>query len=359
MHAGTQEGLDEAGTFRYPSLMRGLWTTRHGGPETLEVRHSPDPEPGSGEVRVRVRAAGLNFADVMARQGLYPDAPPLPAILGYECAGEIDAVGSDVRGLSVADRVMAFTRFGGQCDSVCVPTDYVFRIPDALSFEHAAALPVSYLTAYHMLFNVARIRPGDHVLVHMAAGGAGTAALQLCRSVGGVVTYGTASARKHAYVRANGCDHPLDYHALDYAAEIARLTHGRGVDFVLDALGGQDWKKGYSLLRPGGQLIAFGFANMNKGGRRRLMHVVTQALRVPLYTPLKLLGENRGVAGVNMGHLWGETAMLRDVAQAILALYSQGRIAPHVHATFPFERAAEAHSLLESGNSLGKILLVP
>ena len=339
--------------------MRAIWTTRIGKPETLELRETADPEPGPKQVRVRVHAAGLNFADVMARQGLYPDAPKFPAIMGYECAGVIDAVGSEVRDFAVSDRVMAFTRFGGQSDLVCVDTPYVFRIPEQLSFEHAAALPVSYLTAYHMIFNVARVRPGDHVLVHMAAGGAGTAALQLCRSIGGVVTYGTASSRKHDYVREHGCTHAIDYHTHDYVAEVRRLTDGRGVHFVLDALGGGDWKKGYSLLRPGGLLIAFGFANMNKGNSRQLAHVVAQALRVPLYTPMKLLGENRGVAGVNMGHMWGETEMLGSAAQQVIALYMGGQIAPHVHATFRYEQAADAHRLLESGKSLGKIILVP
>jgi NADPH:quinone reductase-like Zn-dependent oxidoreductase len=295
----------------------------------------------------------------MARQGLYPDAPPLPAIMGYECAGEIDAVGGSVHDFAAKDRVVAFTRFGGQSDTVCVSPEFVFRIPDKMSFEHAAALPVSYMTAYHMLFNVARVRPGDHVLVHMAAGGAGTAALQLCRSVGGVITYGTASASKHEYVRSHGCTHPIDYHTQDYVAEVRRLTNGGGVDFVLDALGGGDWKKGYSLLRPGGLLIAFGFANMNKGGRRRLGHIVTQALKIPVYTPMRFLGENRGVAGVNLGHMWDAIDTLREGSQKLIALYDEGKIAPHVHATFPFARAAEAHTLLESGKSLGKILLVP
>lgn len=339
--------------------MRALWTTRRGGPDTLEVRQSPDPVPRADEVRIRVHAAGLNFADVMARQGLYPDAPPLPAVMGYECAGAVDQVGSSVSDVAIGDRVMAFTRFGGQSDTVCVAARYVFRIPESLSFEHAAAIPVSYLTAYHMLFNVARIRPGDHVLIHMAAGGAGTAALQLCRSVGEVTTYGTASAHKHDYARAHGCDHPIDYHRVDYVEEVMKLSSGRGVHFVLDALGGRDWKKGYSLLRPGGQLIAFGFANMNQGERRKPLHVVTQALRVPVFTPMKLLGENRGVAGVNMGHMWGETDMLRDAAHRILELYEGGRIAPHVHSTFTFEQAAEAHRVLEQGTSLGKLVLVP
>jgi NADPH:quinone reductase-like Zn-dependent oxidoreductase len=340
--------------------MRAIWTTRSGGPETLEVRESPDPEPGPSEVRVRVRAAGLNFADVMARQGLYPDAPKFPAVMGYECAGVIDRVGSSVRALREGDRVLALPRFGGQADTVCVPEDYVFHIPESLPFEHAAALPVVYLTAYHMLFNVARIRSGDHVLVHMAAGGVGVAALQLCRTVSGVVTYGTASAHKHAFVLEQGCNHVIDYRSLDYAAEIRRLTNGRGVDVILDALGGKDWRKGYDLLAPAGLLIGFGFANMNAGGgKRKLWHVVNQGARTPLYTPLKLMGDNRAVAGVNMGHLWGEVALLRAALSSVLELHANGQLAPQLEAAIPFARAADAHRLLEEGKNLGKVVLVP
>lgn len=340
--------------------MRAIWTTRTGSPETLEVRQTPDPEPEPTQVRIRVRAAGLNFADVMARQGLYPDAPKLPTIMGYECAGVIDRVGPAVRSLREGERVLALPHFGGQSDTVCVPEDYAFRIPDQVSFEHAAALPVVYLTAYHMLFNVARIRAGDHVLVHMAAGGVGSAALQLCRTVEGVVTYGTASAHKHDFVRAQGCDHVIDYRSLDYAQELRRLTGNRGVDFILDALGGRDWKKGYDLLAPAGMLIGFGFANMNAGGgKRNLFHVLNEAVRTPLYTPLKLMGDNRAIAGVNMGHLWGEIPLLRAALERVLELYAAGKIAPQLEAALPFERAADAHRLLENGKNLGKVVLVP
>jgi NADPH:quinone reductase-like Zn-dependent oxidoreductase len=357
LHAGYE--LDAGRKFGYADAMRAIWTTRQGGPESLEVRETPDPEPAPDEVRIRVRATGLNFADVMARQGMYPDAPKLPAVMGYECAGVIDRVGASVSGLAAGDRVVACPRFGGHADTVCLKAAYVFRIADALSFELAAALPVAYMTAYHMLFNVARIRAGDHVLIHMAAGGVGTAALQLCRTLEGVTTYGTASARKHDYIRQHGCTHAIDYRGLDYVAEIRRLTQGRGVDSIFDALGGKDWKKGYEILRPGGLLVAFGFANMNTGGKRRVMHMLSEATKIPFYTPLKMMGDNRGVAGVNLGHLFGEVELLRGALEQVLALQAQGKLAPHIHASYPFEHAAEAHRALESGESLGKIVLVP
>jgi NADPH:quinone reductase-like Zn-dependent oxidoreductase len=168
--------------------MRAVWITRHGGPEVLEVRETPDPEPGPGQVRVRVRAAGLNFAEVMARQGLYPDAPKPPCVVGYEAAGVVDAVGPGVSGPAVGQRVVALARFGAHAEAVCVPAEQTLALPEGTGFEEAAALPVNYLTAYHMLFRVACVRPGERVLVHMAAGGVGIAVLQLCRTVEGVVT---------------------------------------------------------------------------------------------------------------------------------------------------------------------------
>jgi synaptic vesicle membrane protein VAT-1 len=339
--------------------MRAIWITRHGGPEVLEVRDTPDPEPAPGELRVRVRAAGLNFAEVMARQGLYPDAPPPPCVVGYEAAGVVDALGRGVEGFAEGQRVLLLTRFGAHAEAVCAPAEQVLELPDGASFEEAAALPVNYLTAYHMLFRVAGVRPGERVLVHMAAGGVGIAVLQLCRTIDGVVTFGTASAAKHDVLRAEGCSHPIDYRRVDYAAEVRRLTGGEGVDVVLDALGGRDWKRGLALLRPVGRLVAFGFANVTSGTRRRRLHVLSQALRVPLLTPLGLMARNHTVSGVNIGHLWGQRALLREELEAVVALWRAGRVTPRVDATFRFADAAAAHRRITARQNVGKVVLLP
>jgi NADPH:quinone reductase-like Zn-dependent oxidoreductase len=339
--------------------MRAITIPKHGGPDVLEVREVDDPTPGPGEVRVRVRAAGLNFAEVMARKGLYPDAPKTPMVVGYEVAGEVDALGEGATGFALGERVAALTRFGGHAERVVVPEAQVFRMPEAMSFEEGAALPVNYLTAHHMLFQVFRVRAGDRVLVHMAAGGVGTAVLQLGRTVPGLTTFGTASAGKHDYVRSLGCDHPIDYRSLDYAEEIRRLTDGEGVDLVLDALGGRDWKKGYRLLRPGGLLIAFGWANMSTGERRNPLHVMRELTGLPVLTPATLMNDNRGIAGVNMGHMWEFISQLRWQADRLMALYTEGVVRPHIDAVLPFAEAAEAHRRLESGKTVGKVVLVP
>jgi len=339
--------------------MRAIWITRPGGPEVLEVRETPDPTPAMGEVRVRVSAAGLNFAELMARQGLYPDAPKLPCIVGYEVAGVVDALGPGVAGPVPGTRVVALTRFGGHADVVCVPALQVVPLPAAMPFEHAAALPVNYVTAYHMLMRVAALRRGEKVLVHMAAGGVGIAALQLCRTVPDVETFGTASTSKHGVLRDEGCAHPIDYRHDDYFDVVRRLTDGKGVDVVLDALGGADWAKGYRLLRPGGRLIVFGFANMAAGSKRNLVNVARQFLAVPRFSPMSLMDKNRAVAGVNIGHLWSEAAMLRDELVEIIGLYEQGKIKPRIDEVFPFERAGDAHRRIGERQNVGKVLLVP
>ncbi|HZR48758.1 MAG TPA: medium chain dehydrogenase/reductase family protein [Streptosporangiaceae bacterium] len=339
--------------------MRAVWITRPGGPDALEVRETPDPEPGPGQVRIRVHAAGLNFAEVMAAQGLYPDAPKRPCVVGYEVAGEVDALGDGASEPAVGSRVVALTQFGGHADVVCVPAGQVLPIPDSMSFEEAAAIPVNYITAYHMLFRVASIRPGERVLVHMAAGGVGMAVLQLCRTVADTEVFGTASAAKHEALRAEGCAHPIDYRTTDYAAEVRRLTGGEGVDIVLDALGGSDWRKGMKLLRPCGRLVAFGFANMASGQRRRPARMAAQVVGIPLFTPLQLMNQNRTVSGVHIGHLLEQAALLREELEAVLALWDQGKIKPRIDMAYPFAEAADAHRRILQRQNIGKVLLTP
>lgn len=339
--------------------MRAIVIPKFGRPEVLAVRDMPDPVPGPGEVRIRVRAAGLNFAEVMARKGLYPDAPPTPFVAGYEVAGEIEAIGEEVKARRVGERVVAMIRFGAHAELCVASAKQVFPMPENMSFEEGAALPVNYLTAYQMLHRTFRIAAGDTVLIHMAAGGVGTAALQLCAAIGGITTIGTASAGKHEYVRKHGCDHVIDYRSKDYVQEVNRITQDRGVTVVLDALGGRDWKKGYSLLRAGGMLIAFGWANMSSGESRSLLRMLSQSLQLPLFSPLGLMNTNRAVAGVNMGHMWHEVDRLGEATEKLLELYAQGKVRPHVDRTFPFSAAADAHRFLESGKSVGKVVLVP
>ncbi len=338
--------------------MRQVWIPRTGGPEVLEVREAPDPEPGPGEVRIRVAAAGVNFADVLARMGLYPDAPKLPAVVGYEVAGTVDRVGPGVTTLREGDRVGALTRFGGYSSAVVVPAAQAFPLPDELSFRKAAAIPVNYLTAWLMLVWLGCVREGDRVLVHAAAGGVGQAAVQICRWRGAEVI-GTASASKHERLREVGVAHCIDYRTQDFEAEVRRITGGKGVQIALDAVGGDSFRRSYRSLAPLGRLYVFGVSAMAPGKRRSVLAAARGLLSMPRFHPFPLMNGNRGVHGVNLGHLWSEGALLARIMGEVLARVADGTFDPVVDRAFPLERAAEAHAWLQERRNFGKVLLEP
>ena len=223
--------------------MRQIWIPRAGPPEVLEIREAPDPQPGPGQVRIRVEAAGINFADIMGRMGLYPDLPPMPVVVGYEVAGRVDAAGSGARGDWVGRDVLAMTRFGGYSDTLCAPESQVFERPSEMDARRGAALPVNYLTAYQLIEVMGGLRAGETMLVHSAGGGVGIAAIQLAQRIGARVI-GTASASKHDFLKSLGVDHCIDYTREDFEARVREITDGRGVELILDAVGGASFRKG-------------------------------------------------------------------------------------------------------------------
>jgi len=331
--------------------MRQVVITRRGGPEVIEVREAPDPQPKPGEVRIRVRAAGLNFADVITRIGVYPDAPPLPAVMGYEVAGEIDLPIDRAGG-----KVVALTRFGGQSEPVCVPAAAALPIPPALTFAEAASIPVVWLTAWHMLVELGHLRGGHTVLIHAAAGGVGTAALQICRKFG-ATAIGTASASKHQRLRELGLAHAIDYRTVDFEPEVKRLTNGRGVDIALDAVG--TFRKSFRCLAPTGRLMMYGASAMVRGEKRSFAAAVSTIAKMRWFHPLQMLPDNKGIFGVNMGQLWGETALLAREMREILAGFQSGEFKAIVDSEVPFAQARRAHERLQSRESFGKVVMVP
>jgi synaptic vesicle membrane protein VAT-1 len=337
--------------------MRQVWTTRAGPPEVLQVREAPDPEVKEGEVRIRVRAAGINFADLMARVGLYPDAPKIPCVVGYEASGTVDQVGAGVTGHRVGDRVFGMPRFGGYTDTLVIGASQVFAMPEKMSFEEAAALPVVYLTAYNMMLFTGTVRRGSSILIHSAAGGVGIAAIQIAKTRGCVI-FGTASPSKHDFLRKAGVDHPIDSSG-DYSPAVRGIVGDRGLDLILDPVGGQSWSTGYDLLGPCGRLVAFGLSSAASGKKRSLLHAVAQVVKVKKWSPMKLMDDNKTVAGTNMGHLFGRLDLLHPQFEALLAMYEEGQIAPHVDRTFPFDQAAAAHHFIHDRKAIGKVLLVP
>jgi NADPH:quinone reductase-like Zn-dependent oxidoreductase len=337
--------------------MRQVWIPRTGGPDVLEVREAPDPEPGEGQVRIRVAAAGVNFADTLARIGLYPDAPKLPAVFGYEVAGTIDTLGPGANA-AVGTRVLAFTRFGGQSEAVVVRAQQAVPIPDDLSFEKAAAIPVVYTTAWIMLVWLGSVRRGEKVLVHAAAGGVGTAALQICR-VKGAEVIGTASRSNHARLKELGIAHAIDYTTQNFEVEVKRITGGRGVDIILDAVGGESLAKSYRCLAPLGRLFAFGASGFAPKGTRSPFHILKAFFAMPSFKPFPLMDKNRGIFGVNLGHLWGEAETLRAIMDDIMALVREKKLDPIVDRTFRFTQAGDAHRFIQERKNFGKVLLVP
>ena len=311
--------------------------------------------PGPGEVRIAVHAIGVNFADVLARVGLYPDAPSPPVVVGYEVAGVIDAVGAQVENRRVGDRVLALTRFGGYSTSIVVPARHALLVPSRLSDVAAAAIPVNYLTAFAALYKLGNLAAGETVLVHGAGGGVGIAAIQLAQLRKAQII-GTASSAKHEAIRKLGVEHVIDPLRTDVSADVRRLTGGRGVDVVLDPIGGRHVRDSYRLLAPLGRLVVFGASSVVKE-RRSWWRAGLMLLQMPSFKPMSLINDNRGVLGLNLGRLWTEEHRIAAMMAEILGHAEAGRLEPVVAKIFPLESAAEAHRFLQSRSNIGKVVL--
>ena len=331
--------------------------TEHGPPEVLRVQERDEPRPGPGEVRVRVKAAGINFADLMARVGFYPDAPKPPCVIGYEVAGEVDEVGDGVDDFSAGDRVMAGTRFGGYSELVVPPANGVLPLPEGWSFEEGAAFPVNYSTAYAGLVRYGALQEGERVLLQAAAGGVGIAATQVAKIVGAEV-FGTASASKHEAIRGFGVDHAIDYRDKDFVEEVRRITGEREpLDLVMDAIGGKSWKQSFSLLRPGGRLVPFGAAEVISGDRRNLVAGARTVLQTTRFNPIKLASESKAVIGLNMLKLWDAKGSLDEFITPLWQWVAEGKLRPVVAEAFPLERGADAHRFMIERKNVGKVVL--
>ncbi len=324
--------------------MRRIWATQAGPPEVLEVRTEPDPVPPSGHVRIRVRYAGVNFADVLARMGRYTENPEFPCVLGYEVVGSVDALGAAVDDSWLGRRVIAPTAFGGYSDVVTVSTRFCFPLPDTVQDAAAAALTVNYLTAHHIVVRTAHVQPGETVLVHAAAGGVGTASVQLCRMIGARVI-GTASPNKHELLTAMGVE-PVDYRTPGWPERVRAMSGDRGVHVALDPIGGSSFETSYGLLAPGGRLCCFGDGQASD-----------QA--APSFSPRRLMNDNKGVFGINIGALWRDPDLLRPELETLIEMLADGRIAPVIDSKVPFDHAARAHRRLEQRQNIGKVLLEP
>ena len=321
--------------------MKAVRIHEFGGPEVLKIEEVPEPTIRPGDVLIQTEAAGVNYADVMTRIGMYP-IRGLPITPGLEVAGRIVKAGDAVADFKAGDRVVAMLNAGGYADRVAAPAAAVFSVPDSLSGVQAAALPVNYLTALHMLREFGRLAPGESVLIQAAASGVGTAAIQLARLLGARI-FATASAEdKLALARELGAHETINYTTHDFAEIVKAGTGGRGVDLILECVGGEVFDKSLQCLAPLGRLITYGVAGGVPG---------------TVLTPLLLFG-NLSVIGFHLGRYY-QTRPNREGMQEILRLVAAGRIRPIISATFPLREVAKAHDHLSERKTRGKVLLVP
>jgi NADPH:quinone reductase-like Zn-dependent oxidoreductase len=293
----------------------------------------------------------------MARQGLYPDAPDLPAVLGYEVAGEVEEVGEGVDRIAPGDRVVGWCRFGGYAERVCAREGDLTPLPEDWSFEEGAAFPVVYGTAYASLVSFGNLRAGERLLIQAAAGGVGIAATQIGKLLGAEI-YGTASASKHDAIRSFGVQHPIDYREKNFADEVRRIAgEPAPLDLIVDGIGAKSWKDGYGLLRPGGRLVMIGASSFVSGEKRNLPKAAANLARVPRFNPIKMASESRSVIGLNMLRLWDARGSLEEYVEPLNQWLERGLLRPVVAEAFPLERVGDAHRFMGERKNVGKVVL--
>ena len=335
--------------------MRKVVYPKVGGVDSIQIVEEDDLIPGHGEVCVRIHRAGINFADLMMRQGLYGSNPEYPFTPGYEAAGEILSIGEGVDGLSEGQRVLAMTGFGGYSEMVCLDSNRIIPLPDSVSFDQAAALPVTYGTAYHMLVYLGNLSEGDTVLVHHAAGGVGTAVAQICQAYGVSKVIGTASAPKKEFVESLGM-HFVDSKSEDFVSVCKSLTDGKGVNHAIDPVGGKHLMRSYKALCRGGKLYCFGASSAVKGEKRSVATAMSMWATTPKFDPLKMMRSNKAVFGVHMG-LLDDESIFKGHLEALSDMLLKGKIDPIIDSVWRFEQVSEAQKHMHDRKNRGKILL--
>ena len=335
--------------------MRKVVYTRAGGVETIEIVEDSAPVPKSDQVCVRIHRAGINFAELMMRQGLYGSSPDFPFTPGYEASGIVIGVGDQVDTLKEGDRVLAMTGFGGYSEKVCLEAKRVIPIPDSVSFDQAAAIPVTYGTAFHMLVHLGRISKGDSVLIHHAAGGVGTAVAQICDAFGASLVVGTASAPKRDFVESMGMRF-VDREREDFEEVCKDLTGGKGVHHAIDPVGGSHLLRSYKSLRKGGKLYYFGASAAVKGEKRSRLSELRMWWGMPRFDPIRLMTSNKAVFGVHMGLLEDE-AVFKGHLASLSKMLEEGGIDPVIDSVWRFENVADAQMHMHNRKNRGKVLL--
>jgi len=336
--------------------MKAIHLIKYGASKkAFDIREIDIPKPGPREVTIKVQAFGLNFADVVARNGLYPDAPKNPAVLGYDVAGHIHEVGSEVKNFKVGDRVTALTRFGGYAEYAKTMVEGVAKIPDDTDIHLATALATQACTAYFAAEHCVSMNEGDNVLIQAAAGGVGTILVQLAKHRKCTV-FGTASESKLDYLKNSGVDYPINYRKEDFSKAIKNILGGNKLDFVFDSLGGRSFKKGWKLLQPGGTMVNFGAADQIGGSN--IIKSIGVAAGFGIFSPLQLLMSSKSMVAINMLRIAdNKPKTFQKTFEGVIKMTEEGIIQPTLAKVYKADQIADAHEFLESRQSIGKIVL--
>ena len=335
--------------------MKAIYIVKKGKPENaFELREVPVPVPSSGQVLIKSHASGINFADLVSREGMYRDAPPIPFVPGYEVAGVIEKTGDDVHHFNTGDRVVAFTRFGGYAEQVVTDVRAVVKIPASLDDGTACALATQYCTAYYAAAIAAHLREGENVIVHSAAGGVGTALLQYALHKKCIVIGTTGSDSKIDHLKKRSAQHVINTQEKNFYQQVKNIFP-EGVDVIFDALGGNFVKQGIRLLRSGGRIVSYGASQMTG---TNLINRIKTAVQFGLYHPAQFMMTSKSLIGVNMLHIADDRPeLLQDCLHQVMKLYNDGIFKPQEAKAFSANQIGEAHCYLQERKSTGKVVI--
>jgi len=338
--------------------MKAIYITKYTSHDkAFEIREAEIPTPGPNEVCIKVHCFGINFADILARKGLYPDAPKNPAVIGYDIAGTIHQLGANVTNFKIGQRVTALSRFGGYAEYAKTIVEGVVPIPDHLDFASATALTTQGCTAYYAVEDNVTLYEGDQVLIQAAAGGVGSIMVQIAKHKGCFV-FGTASSKKQEFLKELGVDVPIDYTKNDFSKVIrSHSKESSGLDVVFDSIGGSAFKKGFNLLKPGGKIVFIGAASQLKNGKANIFRTIAMAASFGIYSPIQMVMSSKAMIGINMLRVADERPLVfQHCLQGVMDLWKQGVIKPKVSKIFDAHDIGAAQYFVESRQSIGKVV---
>ena len=336
--------------------MKRIEYMKFGGPEVLEVKDFNLEDPSDYEVQIKTSFAGINFAEIMTRMGLYPGAPKPPSPIGGEASGVIKKVGKQVTEYNVGDKVMAFAPFTSYSSHINIDQKMLMRLPGNFTLEQGAAFPVVYTTAYMMMFDLGNLKKDEIFFIQGAGGGVGTAAIQLAKAAGAKII-GTSSGWKHERLKEMGVDYCIDYTKEDVREKIMNYTDGYGVDLIIDPVGGKQWAASYQTLAPMGKLIVYGNQNLVQGKTRSMLALAKEFFMMPKIKPFEMISKNRAIMGYHLGRLKGAEHKIKRAMLGINQMIDNGDVSPIVGKIFPFDQAPSAHDYIQKRKNFGKVLL--